>query len=244
MSRSASGRRAPPTPGSTTARWLPTGMYGIVFASTSAPCRICLRRDPVRDVDDLRLGRDPLDHAVAGADEVVLKPEVAQEGDEHAAEPIAASEAGDVVRLGLAHDLDARFPRRLRRQRPDADRRDVDAEPPERTRGGRGREHDEIALRAARAASARASGRAGRSRRRARRRAACARPRRPAKSTRPAGRGSSASRPSCVDTAGTRSAPPNASAVARPIAATRSGVPVIRRRSSRAPLTLVTITQA
>jgi hypothetical protein len=32
--------------------------------------------------------------------------------------------------------------------------------------------------------------------------------------------------------------------VACPIAATRSGVPVIRRRSSRAPLTLVTITQA
>ena len=50
-----------------------------------------LPRDPVRDVDDLRLGRDPLDHAVARADEVVLEPEVAQEADEHAAEPIAAS---------------------------------------------------------------------------------------------------------------------------------------------------------
>ena len=48
-------------------------------------------RDPVRDVDDLRLGRDPLDHAVAGPDEVVLQPEVAQEGDEHGPEPIAAS---------------------------------------------------------------------------------------------------------------------------------------------------------
>jgi hypothetical protein len=43
-----------------------------------------LRRDPVRDVDDLDLGRDRLDHAVAGTDEVVLEPEVAQKGDEHA----------------------------------------------------------------------------------------------------------------------------------------------------------------
>jgi hypothetical protein len=43
-----------------------------------------LRRDAVGDVDDLRLGGDPLDHAVAGADEVVLEPEVAEEGDEHA----------------------------------------------------------------------------------------------------------------------------------------------------------------
>ena len=42
-----------------------------------------LRRDPVRDVDDLRLRRDALDHAVAGADEVVLEPEVGEEGDEH-----------------------------------------------------------------------------------------------------------------------------------------------------------------
>jgi hypothetical protein len=42
-----------------------------------------LGRDPVRDVDDLHLGRDPLHHAVAGADEVVLEAEVAQEGDEH-----------------------------------------------------------------------------------------------------------------------------------------------------------------
>ena len=40
-----------------------------------------LRRDPVRDVDDLDLGRDPLHHAVAGADEVVLEPEVGEEGD-------------------------------------------------------------------------------------------------------------------------------------------------------------------
>ena len=40
------------------------------------------RRDPVRDVDHVRLGRDALDDAVAGADEVVLEAEVGQEGDE------------------------------------------------------------------------------------------------------------------------------------------------------------------
>ena len=39
-SRSASGRLGPPTPGSTIARWTPTGMNPIVFARTSAPCRI------------------------------------------------------------------------------------------------------------------------------------------------------------------------------------------------------------
>jgi hypothetical protein len=42
-----------------------------------------LRRNPVCDVDDLRVGSDPLDHAVAGADEVVLQPEVGQERDHH-----------------------------------------------------------------------------------------------------------------------------------------------------------------
>ena len=40
-SRSASARREPPTPGSTTARCTPTGMYGSVFASTSAPWSTC-----------------------------------------------------------------------------------------------------------------------------------------------------------------------------------------------------------
>jgi hypothetical protein len=44
-----------------------------------------LRRDPVRDVDDLRVGRDPLDHPVARAHEVILKPEVGQERDHHRA---------------------------------------------------------------------------------------------------------------------------------------------------------------
>src|SRR5207245_419507 len=46
-----------------------------------------LGRDAVRDVDDLDVGRDPFDHAVTGADEVVLHAEVSQECDEsrHAA---------------------------------------------------------------------------------------------------------------------------------------------------------------
>ena len=56
--------------------------------------------------------------------------------------------------------------------------------------------------------------------------------------------GSSASSPSCVETRGTRSAPPSASAVARPIAATRGSGPEARRRSSRAPFALVTTTQS
>jgi len=44
-----------------------------------------LRRDPVRDVEDLDLGRDPLHHSVARADEVVLEAEVRQERNEHGA---------------------------------------------------------------------------------------------------------------------------------------------------------------
>ena len=40
VSRSTRGRRGPPTPGSTIARWTPTGMKPIVFASTRAPCRM------------------------------------------------------------------------------------------------------------------------------------------------------------------------------------------------------------
>jgi hypothetical protein len=38
LSRSASARLEPPTPGSTTARWTPAGMNGSEFASASAPC--------------------------------------------------------------------------------------------------------------------------------------------------------------------------------------------------------------
>ena len=47
------------------------------------PLQHAVRLDPVRDVDDLDLGSDPLHDAVAGADEVVLEPEVGQERDQH-----------------------------------------------------------------------------------------------------------------------------------------------------------------
>ena len=53
-----------------------------------------LRRDPMRDVDDLNLGSDRLDDAVAGTNEVVLKAEVAQKGDEHAAERTTSGHKG------------------------------------------------------------------------------------------------------------------------------------------------------
>ena len=42
-----------------------------------------LRGNPMGDVDDLRLRRDALDHAVARADEVVLQAEVGEEGNDH-----------------------------------------------------------------------------------------------------------------------------------------------------------------
>ncbi len=45
------------------------------------------RPDAVGDVDDLRVWRDALHHAVARADEVVLKTEVGQERDEHQTGP-------------------------------------------------------------------------------------------------------------------------------------------------------------
>ena len=208
-----------PTPGSTTARCTPSGMYGSVFASTSAPWRTRLRRDPVRDVDDLDLGRDPLDHAVAGADEVVLEPEVGQERDEH----VSATVTNRPPRRGRRGR--ASRPRRRPRGRLRAPPRVVcgpietaGMSPPSAANDARrraGREHDEVALRRAPRAAARACGRAGRSRRRARRRAAGARPRRAAKRTRPAGRGNSASRPSWVETRGTRSARRRARAASR-----------------------------
>ena len=58
-------------------------MYGRVLREHEGALEHRLRRDPMGDVDDLRVRRDPLDHAVAGPDEVVLEPEVGQERDEH-----------------------------------------------------------------------------------------------------------------------------------------------------------------
>ena len=243
-SRSASARREPPTPGSTTARWTPIGHVRERAREHERALEDLLPRDPVRDVDDLRLGRDPLDHAVARADEVVLEPEVAQEADEHAAEPIAASRPATSCVSASPDDLDPGLPGRGGRLRPDAHRRDrrrraarTPAPPtPRPARRGHPR------WRAP--ASARGSDRGRRTLRRARRRAAGALPRRPRRAR---GRPAAAAR---------RAVPPASRRPGRgrrrrtrprspaPIAATRFGVPVMRRRSSRAPLTLVTITQS
>jgi hypothetical protein len=69
-------------------------MKPIVFASTSAPCRIEVAGIPCVMSMIGALGRDALDDAVAGADEVVLQPEVAQKRDEHAAERNAGPGTG------------------------------------------------------------------------------------------------------------------------------------------------------
>ena len=50
-----------PTPGSTTARCTPTGMYGSVLASTSAPCSTACGGIPCVMSMIPRLRRDPLD---------------------------------------------------------------------------------------------------------------------------------------------------------------------------------------
>ena len=49
------------------------------------------RFDAVRDVDDLDIGGNPLDHTVAGTDEVVLETEVGQKGDEAKAHALSHS---------------------------------------------------------------------------------------------------------------------------------------------------------
>ena len=185
--RSASGRRWLPTPGSTTARWTPSGMYGSVFASTSAPWSTCCGGIPCVMSMISRVGRDPLDHAVARADEVVLQPEVGQEGDDHGREPKAP------LRTRLRRDESRRgraSPPRRRRATPAARARarvvcgpietagSVEPSAAKRPRRRGGGEHDEVAVgrrlgpELARAVERR------RSRRRARRRAAAARPRR------------------------------------------------------------------
>ena len=78
----AIARRSPPTSGSTTARCTPAGKYGSVFASTSAPWSTCWRSIPCVMSIISTPGRDPLDDAVADADEVVLEAEIGQEGDD------------------------------------------------------------------------------------------------------------------------------------------------------------------
>ena len=58
-------------------------MYGSVFASTSAPWRTCPGRIPCVTSITRASGAMRRDDAVTGADEVVLEPEVGQEGDDH-----------------------------------------------------------------------------------------------------------------------------------------------------------------
>ena len=77
--RSATARRSEPTPGSTTARCTPAGMYGSARAQHERARAHLVARDAVRDVDDARVRRDARDDAVADADEVVREPVVAEE---------------------------------------------------------------------------------------------------------------------------------------------------------------------
>ena len=56
-------------------------MYGIARASIERALGHRHRPDAVRDVDDLRVGGDPLHHAAADAGVVVLDAEVGEEGD-------------------------------------------------------------------------------------------------------------------------------------------------------------------
>ena len=66
----------------------------------------------MRDVDHLDVGRDALDDALAGADEVVLEAEIGQEGDEPARcdELNRFDQAVPVVGLGLGDDAQAEAP--------------------------------------------------------------------------------------------------------------------------------------
>ena len=185
------------------------------------------RLDPVGDVDDGRLRRDPGDHAVARSDEIVPESEVGQERDEHGSRLLRRGDGGDqaldVRCLCLGRHPQPRGPRGRRRLRADRNDRQRRIGSRERERGRRRGDDGEVALDRGRDAAGPGTGR--RRPRPARRTSSDRAPSAPAKSTRPAGRGSSARRPSWVDTVGTRSTSPQASAVARPIAATRAARP-------------------
>ena len=158
--RCLAGRRAggsPPTPGSTTARCTPTGMYGQRVRQHERALEDRLWRDAVGDVDHPRVGRDPGDDAVAGADEVVLQPEVAEEADDHrsrlagglrrATRPPrrATSPSRSCVSASASTSTPASRAARVV-SGPDRDRRDAGAERREGARGGRRGEHDEVAV--------------------------------------------------------------------------------------------------
>ena len=203
-----------------------------------------LRRDAMRDVDDLRLRRDPLDHAVARADEVVLKPEVAQEGDEHAREVTAATRPATSCVSASPDDAQAACERRCGRLRADADRGQVDARAGRR-RAPRTQTRAERGLpRAERPGRAHACGRAAGSPPRAPPRADAVRPRLPRRAR---GRRAVAARRAGPPASRRRERGPRRRA--RPPWPRRSrrpvpGAPVSRRRSSRAPFTLVTTSQS
>ena len=220
-----------------------------------------LRRDPVRDVDDLGLRRDALDHSVTGADEVVLEAEVGEEGDEHVPAPSlrrrgasvrsVAGQLGDRrgdaaarVVLGLRHDPKAGRLCRPGRLGADRDDRQLTPESAERPRRGRRRDDVEIGRRKLAPGSTRGSDTERRRPPQACPATGVRAPSPAANSTRPAGRGNSASNPSCVATR-VRGRPPREPQRSphrspRPAASHRSPA----RRSSRAPLALVTTTQS
>ena len=109
-----------------------------------------LRRDSVRDVDHARLGGDAGDHAVARADELVLEPEVGEEGDHRhrvdfirsATAPTSPSRSCDD---GLGYDGEPDRAGDARRLRADADGRRT-ATDGGVCAGGRARgEHDGVA---------------------------------------------------------------------------------------------------
>ncbi len=198
----------------------------------------------VREVDDLDVRRDPLHHAVAGADEVVLEPEVGEEGDEHLERTYGVEETFEVVRRCDGDHLEPVLAGLGRRLRADRDDRQPRACRGERAGGRGGCEQGDVAV---------GRGRPQLDRAVERQEVGAAlldeqppRPSAATSSTRPGG--SSASRPSCVCVSGTRSACSpcscRASAVPGPTAATCRGVAASRRASSRAPFGLVTTTQS
>ena len=225
-------------------------MYGSVFASVERALQDPPGPDAVRDVDDLHVRRDRLDHAVTRADEVVLQAEVGQERDEHGITDWRHATSAARARRGRASSPRRRR-RGRRRARPasSAGRSTTTGKPRagrgERARGGGDASEREVAC-GRPAAAARRCGRAAGSRRRARRRpAARPRPRRAARVRRARQLGE---QPSCVATRGTRSTlePVLRSALRWRGRSRRRGAasPRMRRASSSAPFGLVTTTQS
>ena len=201
----------PPTPGSTTARCTPDGHVRQRARQHEGSLHHRLRRDPVRDVDHARPGRDPLDHAVTHADEVVLEPEVGEEADDHAEPSLRRraegfhdrrDEAVGVVRLRLGDD--ARPPRRGRPRvvsGPIEHRGQRERQATERPGGRRRRQDDEVAVEAGGSSRTRAVERRPR-RPRARPAGADARPRRLRTARARQGAGARRAGPSWVETRG------------------------------------------